>query len=89
MHHIGLYGSAKSVCLGKIWFSSYIQKSSWPIRLQDFLKFIDYVPLNYKEVLLKEIAMRLRFLFTVSYFAPWNAWKRIKKNKKLDKIEEK
>ena len=85
MHHIGLYGSAKSVCLGKIWFSSYIQKSSWPITLQDFLKFIDYVPLNYKEVLLKEIAMRLTFLFTVSYLLHEMHEKELRKIKNLIK----
>ena len=32
----GLYGFVKTVCLGKIWFSSYMQKISWPVRSPDF-----------------------------------------------------
>ena len=39
MHHSCLYDSAKTVCFGKISFSSYIRKCSRPIRLQDFLSF--------------------------------------------------
>ena len=35
----------------------------------------DYVALNYKEVLLKEIAVWLSVICTVSFFAPWNTWK--------------
>ena len=34
MHHNRLYYSAKTPCPGKIWFSSYLQKCSQPIRLE-------------------------------------------------------
>ena len=32
-----LYHSEKTTCLGKIWFSSYGPKRSWPIRLHESL----------------------------------------------------
>ena len=39
MHQSCHYDSATTACFGKISFSSYNWKCSWPIRLQDFLSF--------------------------------------------------
>ena len=71
MHHIGLYG--KNIIL-KLYAKKLLTN-----QIAGFLNIYwqggDYMPLNYKEVLLKEIAVQLSVICTISCFAPWNTWK--------------
>ena len=46
MHHIGLYDSVKTECLGKIWLSSYLQEKLSANQIAKFLNI--YCLKNYR-----------------------------------------